>query len=172
MNILASVIQLPLAIPIILYVIGIVLLIIEMFMPGFGVFGVSGAISFIAGIVLRILSGGGFLEILIIIAIALVFLILVMVCAVNSAKSGRLSKSAFILNQNAIPVGQTAGTNDYAFLIGKTGIATTFLRPVGKAVIEEQTFEVISENSDIIEQGEKVKVSAVEGQRIIVIHSK
>lgn len=172
MNILSSVIQLPLAIPIILYVIGIVLLIIEMFMPGFGIFGISGAISFIAGIVLRILSGGGFVEILVVIAVALIFLTLVMVFAVKSAKNGRLSKSAFVLNQNAIPVGQTAGTNDYTFLIGKIGVTTTFLRPVGKAIIEEQTYEVISENSDIIEKGEAVKVSAVEGQRIIVIHSK
>lgn len=172
MNILAQVIQLPLFIPIILYVLGMIFLLVEIFMPGFGVFGVLGIISFLAGIVLRILSGGGVLEILLVIVVGVVLLIIAMNCTVKSAQSGRLSKSALILNQNAMPEGKTAGTNDYIFLIGKLGETTTLLRPVGKAIIDGQLFEVISENSDIIERGEKIIVTAVEGQRIIVEMAK
>ncbi|MEG1519733.1 MAG: NfeD family protein [Clostridia bacterium] len=172
MNLLAQVIQLPLIVPIILYIIGAILMIVELFMPGFGIFGISGAISFIVGIVLRILSGGGFLEIIIVLAVAIILLILGMSLAVKSAKNGRLSKSALILNQDSMPKGQTAGTNDYTFLIGKEGETMTFLRPVGKANFDGQTYEVISANSDIIEKEEKIKVVSVEGQKIIVKHVK
>jgi membrane-bound serine protease (ClpP class) len=50
---------------------------------------------------------------------------------------------------------------------GDRGIALTFLRPAGKADINQDLFDVVSE-SEFIEQGTAIVVSAVKGNRIIV----
>jgi membrane-bound serine protease (ClpP class) len=50
---------------------------------------------------------------------------------------------------------------------GDRGIALTFLRPAGKAEINQDLFDVVSE-SEYIEQGTAIVVSAVKGNRIIV----
>ena len=64
--------------------------------------------------------------------------------------------------------GLSEGTDDYTYLLGKEGITTTFLRPVGKAKVDDEIVEVINEDATVIEQGEKVLIVKVEGQKVIV----
>ena len=143
-------------------------MVIEIFQPGFGVFGITGAICFIGGLVMRILSGGTWGEIVLIILIVSAALGIVVAFAIRSAKSGRLSKSPFILNETAVPSDLKDITADTSYLIGQIGVAVTFLRPVGKVKFGAEIFEVASENADVIEKDEEVQVVAVLGQRIIV----
>jgi membrane-bound serine protease (ClpP class) len=56
---------------------------------------------------------------------------------------------------------------DYKALPGKTGVAVTTLRPVGKAEIEGSLYTVESDNA-FIEAGTAVKVIAVQGNQITV----
>ena len=108
------------------------------------------------------------LEIVLIIVAVLVILGIVMAFAIKSAKSGKLSRSPLILSETAIPADLSEIISDNKFLIGGVGIALTFLRPVGKAKFGGEIYEVTSENADVIEKDEEIKVVSVEGQRIIV----
>ncbi|MBR2323960.1 MAG: hypothetical protein IKA39_03600 [Clostridia bacterium] len=166
MNILAATI--PLYIPILLYALGIIHVVIEMFTLGFGPFGLVGIICLIAGIVVRFIAGATTIEIILTILGIVALLGVMLSLTAKSAKSGKLSKSAIILNQSAVPFDKTEGTDDYTYLLGKEGITTTFLRPVGKAKVDDEIVEVINEDATVIEQGEKVLIVKVEGQKVIV----
>jgi membrane-bound serine protease (ClpP class) len=52
-------------------------------------------------------------------------------------------------------------------LVGKEGVARTALRPAGKATIEGQRYDVVSGGA-FIESGTPVKVTTVDGNRIVV----
>ena len=160
--------NIPIYVPILFFILGITLMVIEIFQPGFGVFGITGAVCLVGGLVMRILAGGTWGEIVLIIVIIALVLGIVMAFAIKSAKNGRISRSALILSETAIPADLSEITADNKFLIGGTGVAITFLRPVGKAKFGGEIFEVISENADVIEKDEEVKVVSVEGKRIIV----
>jgi membrane-bound serine protease (ClpP class) len=56
---------------------------------------------------------------------------------------------------------------DYSKLIGKTGKAVTVLRPIGKAEIDGDTFQVETGGS-FINVGAEIKVARVQGNTIIV----
>ena len=50
---------------------------------------------------------------------------------------------------------------------GDSGVAKTYLRPSGKADINDDLFDVVSE-SEFIEKGTSIVVSSIKGNRIIV----
>ena len=47
-------------------------------------------------------------------------------------------------------------------------MATTFLRPAGKAEFGERVIDVVTEG-DYIEKGSKVKILAIKGNRVVVV---
>ncbi|MFP4452031.1 MAG: NfeD family protein [Desulfobacterales bacterium] len=55
-------------------------------------------------------------------------------------------------------------TSEY---VGKQGTAATNLRPAGTAIIDGKRVDVVT-RGDYIEKGAEIKVSAVEGARIVV----
>ncbi len=168
MLILQVVPDIPLYLPIILYAFGLFFACIEIFTPGFGLFGIIGIASCVGGIVLRVIAGGTALEIILTMVGIIAVLVIVFAITAKSARSGKLSKSPLILSQNAVSSGITEGTQDFTGLIGKVGKTTTFLRPIGKAEIEDGNYDVIAADGEIIECGEQIKVISVEGQKIIV----
>ena len=56
---------------IVLFILGIIFCLIEMFVPGFGFFGISGIVMIVAGIIVRMVSGGDLYMLLYMILIAL-----------------------------------------------------------------------------------------------------
>jgi membrane-bound serine protease (ClpP class) len=56
---------------------------------------------------------------------------------------------------------------DYSPLLNKTGVSVTDLHPSGKAKIEGETIEVVT-NGDFIESGQEIEVVEVEGIRVVV----
>lgn len=152
--------------------IGVVLLCIEIFVPGFGVFGIMGIISVVAGIIARVVNKGldaitivayvGFLIMLVGIITLIVFGIMVW-----SAKKGLISKTPFIQNKTAVSQGYTAGTPDYSKIVGKNGTAITDLNPIGKIKVDGEIFDAQS-GKEYIYAGSGVKVIKSEGVKIIV----
>jgi len=53
------------------------------------------------------------------------------------------------------------------YLIGKEGVAVTYLRPSGVAMINGNRFDVTAEN-DLLDEGTRIKVVSVEGFKVIV----
>ena len=154
-----------------LFVLGIIFCAIEMFIPGFGFFGISGTALITAGIVVRMVFGGDLLMLLYMVLIALVLFVLAFWVFSRMITKGRLSKTALFHVESAVPTGSTEGTKDFAYLVGKCGFAATPLRPVGRANIDGEILDVIARDGFVGENA-KIKVVETEGSRVVIIEIK
>jgi membrane-bound ClpP family serine protease len=146
-----------------LLVIGLILVVFEMFHPGFGAPGIVGGVLLFLGIVLTAKSvfeaGIMIVVILAILGIALTFVL-------QSATKGRLSR-ILILNEEQKKEDGYTGTEDMEYFIGKEGVVMTILRPSGIADFDGVKLDVVSE-SEFIPKDTRVKIIKVQGRRIVV----
>jgi membrane-bound serine protease (ClpP class) len=63
--------------------------------------------------------------------------------------------------------GYTSSKATLPGLLGATGVAETVLRPAGKGRFGEQLVDVVTEG-DFIQKGERIRIVAVEGARVVV----
>lgn len=152
---------------IVLFVLGIIFCAIEMCVPGFGFFGISGIVMIVAGIIVRMVCGGDLEMLLYMILIAMVLLILMLVVFSKLITKSRLGKSAVFDVGTAVPEDKTEGTKHYDYLLGAEGKVLTDLRPVGKADFNGETVEVVAQ-SGFVETGETVTVISCEGGKVTV----
>ena len=145
-------------------VLGLGLMVYEMFTPGFAVPGLTGLVLLVASVVLtaRSLSEALLMTVLIIIVLSLIFAIVL-----RSATSGRLARSPLIHKEKASREEGYLSTQDMNYFVGHRGIAGTVLRPAGTADFEGVKLDVVTEG-DFIEKGQAVEVIRVEGRRIVV----
>lgn len=148
---------------IVILLLGLILLIIEMFTPGFGVSGGAGIVLLIVGI---ILTASTPFEALIMIVILLILLGAALKIILHSAKKGRLSKT-LILNDTLNKSAGYIGTDDLEYFVGKEGTTLTVLRPSGTAEFDGVRLDVVSEG-EYIAKNTKVKIIEVTGRRIVV----
>ncbi|MEG2719177.1 MAG: NfeD family protein [Clostridia bacterium] len=148
------------------FVLGIVLLIIEVFMPGFGLPGISGVLLEIAAIVMTYLWHGG-LAALGVTLIILAVIALVISLALRSVNKGKLSKSPIILNASESAAEGFSATKDMEVFLGKEGVTTTVLRPSGMAEFDGVKLNVVADG-EYIPQNVRVKIDHVEGARVVV----
>lgn len=153
--------------PIILcFLFGIGLLIVEAFMPGFGLPGISGILLEVAAVVMMYLWHGGLAALgmtLVVLAIVAIAISL----ALRSANKGRLSKSPIILNDEETTDKGYRATSDMDVFIGKQGVTTTVLRPAGMAEFDGVKLNVVSDG-EYIAQDVPVMVDHVEGVSVVV----
>ena len=142
---------------------GFILMVIEIFHPGFGVFGIFGGILLIAGIVL---TAKTFLDGLIMLIVILALLGFILAVAIQSASKGRLSKILVLHSEQKKETGYI-GTEDLDYFLNAEGEALTILRPAGTADFKGVKLDVVTEGG-FISKGEKVKVMKVQGRRIVV----
>lgn len=145
----------------ILIVIGFMLAVVEMYLPGFGFPGISGAILMVVGIVL---IADTLLQGLLIALVVVALLCVAFSIAIRAASKGRLSKSKLVLKSVAT---EALEDNPLAYYMDKEGVAATRLSPVGAGDFEGVRLNILSE-SQFIEEGERVRVVRVEGKRIYV----
>jgi len=148
------------------FVFGLALLIVEVFMPGFGLPGVSGIVLEIASVVFTYTRHGGLA------ALGMTLIILACVAAaislaLHSAKKGRLSKSPVILTNTESAAEGYIANRDMDVFLGREGITTTVLRPSGMAEFDGVKLDVVADG-EYIAKGAAVKVDHVEGARIVV----
>lgn len=147
----------------ILFILGIILIVIEIFFPGFGIFGILGIGSVIGSMVLASYSTG---NILLSILIAVVITTVVSVFIFKYFGYRGPLKKLILTDSTKTELGYVSSKTRLE-LIGKTGIATTTLRPSGTAIFDDERLDVVSEGG-FIEQGKKVKIIASQGSRIVV----
>lgn len=149
-----------------LFILGIVLVVIEFLMPGFGIAGILGVVSLVVGIVLvsQLVS---ILVLILIIAAVLVIIAGLLVFMYKSAtKGGRMSK--LLLNTNTSKEeGFTSTLDIEEDLVGLEGIAETILRPAGTGLFGKRKIDVVTEG-EFIQRGSKIKIVKIEGFRVIV----
>lgn len=147
-------------------VVGIGLIIVEMFMPGFGLPGISGILLIFGAIVLTWMEYG-YMAGLGVGIILLAFVALAMYISIKSATKGRLSRSALILRGAQSREDGFVATDEYDQYLGKEGTTLTVLRPAGMAEIDGERVNVVS-IGNYIEKGVRVRVREVEGARVMV----
>ena len=151
-------------IPIIICVLaGVILLIVEAFMPGFGVPGISGIILLLAGVAMTWYEYGAMVGLGTTVAVLALVGVAISV-SLKSASSGRLSKSDLILNDTETPPSENA---DMQLLVGKEGVVKNTLRPVGTADFDCGKLHVTSDG-EYVSEGQKVRIVRVEGTQIFV----
>lgn len=157
-------------VPAVCLVLGLIFIIIEIFQPGFGVFGITGAVLVVIGIIVRLYhSGAGnpILQGVILIGVSTIVILIALAAMVISMKCGLLSRTGFVQKSRAVDVDISKGTEDYNFLIGQHGRTTSILRPGGNAQIDGKIYTVISTNGFIASDTEIV-VESIEGVKIMV----
>lgn len=149
--------------PIILcLLVGIALVTVEIFLPGFGLPGITGLCLLIGAIVLTWVTYGALAGL----AMTLVMLALagiVISVSIKSAASGRLSRSSLILKGKE----ETPAADEMEELVGKEGITATMLRPAGIAVFDGVRLSVVSAGQ-FIEKGKPVRIVKAQGAQITV----
>lgn len=148
---------------VILLVIGFVLVVVEMYVPGFGLPGISGIACLVVGVILK---ANNALEALIMAVVIIALLCIALSISIHSASKGRLAKSKLILHETATDANNIS-ENDLKYYLHREGTTTTVLRPSGNGEFDGVKLNIVSDG-EFIAAGEKVEVIAVEGSRIVV----
>lgn len=146
--------------------VGIILLVVEMFMPGFGLPGVAGIVFLLASIVFTWKQHGAYAGLgatLIVLSLAGILV----TTALKSASSGRIWRSDLILKDSMTKADDLTENQELARLIGKEGTTLTVLRPAGIADLSGERVNVVSQG-EFLEKGVQIIVEEVEGSRVVV----
>jgi len=162
---------------ILIFLLGLFLLAIEIFLiPGFGIVGISGIIFCIIGLLLSLqtfvlpeseeeinLFMINIFHLTFSVGIDIFFFAIITRFLPENAPLRRLSVATVQKTED----GYTVAIPSFQNLDGKEGIALTPLRPAGRAQIEGQPYDVVTQG-DFIEIGQDIVVSWIQGNRIIV----
>ncbi len=161
----------PDATALILFVVGIILIALELFViPGFGIVGVAGLISIVLSFILAFMKssfageGLGLDTALLWVTASLVTTIIsVIVIAKYLPKTNVFSKVALVDGK----ILATSHTDSHVEMLGENGRTATPLRPSGIVVINDRRYDVVS-TGEFIDKGVNVKVVGAEKGKIIV----
>ena len=148
---------------VLIFVIGLILLILELFVPG-GILGIIGG----GLMIVSLLFAGESVthmaySIIIAMFIAVVGMVIIMklfgkklhVFNKLVLKDATTTEEGYVSNENRIE------------LVGKTGVTQTPMRPAGVIVVDNERIDAVSEGS-FIDKGKEIVVIKVEGSRIVV----
>jgi membrane-bound serine protease (ClpP class) len=155
---------------ILIFLIGVILLAAEFFViPGFGIAGIAGIVLTTVGFSLSMLNNDGFdftfttqeqiTRSLAISAGSLFFSVLLIFYFIGKLSTSKRFKSLTLQTDQHHVSSTTAAGIPVAPLKDRTGIAFTPLRPAGKVIIDNHSYDAVSE-SDWIEKGSKIVVVA------------
>lgn len=150
--------QSNLSLAIVIYILGLLFIILEVIIPH-GITGFLGILGVLSGIAYAYLSGHTLYSIYMgaftVIVLPLIFYLLYKKMQLKGGlQQGSADYSSTVIDK-------------YINLIGKKGITLTTLRPSGLVLIDNKKVDAVSERG-VIEKGETVVVSKVEGIRIVV----
>jgi len=163
---------------IILFIIGVVLIAIEIFVaPGFGVPGVLGIIFIVAGLTLSMTFNFGLdftgVELTGLIKSFFIVIIAMFLSILLSFYFGRkvLTTTAFghlaLDSTQDADEGFTSSDEEYKSMMGKTGTAFTVLRPAGKVKIDDEIFDATAE-AGYIEKDDEIVVTGYQTGQLFV----
>ncbi|GLC88568.1 NfeD family protein [Lysinibacillus piscis] len=147
----------------ILFIVGLLLVLAELVVPG-GIVGVIGGVFILMSL---ILAGANTTYMIIAIFIALVVAIIGMVILMKFFnKKLHVLNKLVLMDATTTEEGYVSNINRTE-LLGKRGETLTPLRPAGTIVLENERIDVVSEGS-YIDAGQQVEIIKVEGSRIVV----
>ncbi|HRZ98946.1 MAG TPA: NfeD family protein [Paludibacter sp.] len=166
---------------ILLFVIGIILIGLEIFVvPGFGVTGISGIILVITGLTLSLLNNIDFdfqpvknhevskALLTVIGGVGLSFGLIIYISSKIGTKGifRKIALNKTLENES----GYLGVPLEFKEIVGKSGIASTVLRPSGRISIEGKIYDAVSEEG-FIEKGTEVNVIRYETGQLYVVRN-
>ena len=150
---------------IILFVIGLLLLLAEIFfIPGFGLAGIGGIAAILTSI---FLTFGNITQATYSILIALGVSIIGLLLLIKYIPSTRTWRKFVLSTEQKKELGYTVGTKDLKLLNGKEGIAITPLRPSGIVEVNGKKLNALT-RGEYVDSNTKIKIISVEGNKIVV----
>jgi membrane-bound ClpP family serine protease len=157
----------PMIWAILLIVLGLGLVMLEVFIPSGGILGFLSIASIIAAILLAFSFGGttaGF----IFMGTAAIGLPTTIVVAFKWLPNTPVGRRLLLRTQKAADLLPAEDPREqYRELIGKQGVAKSAMLPGGAITINNATFEAVSE-SGAIEQGDRVEIVRIRNNRLVV----
>lgn len=148
---------------ILLFAAGCILLVVELYVPGTGLFGIAGLASILASF---FLSLGANLSAVTTMTISLVVAIIAFAVLARYLPSSKLWTKLILKDSETTQAGYTSA-QDYDCYLGCEGITITQLRPAGRIELKGVQLDVVSEGR-FLPAGIPVKVVSVKGNRIVV----
>ena len=140
---------------------GMGLIIVEVFLPGFGLPGICGILLVGAGIVIAGFNFGAVTAVGILLVLIAVLAVLIS-CVLRHVANGGGSSKLFLRDAQEMSEGE-----DMKVLIGRSGVAKSMLRPSGIGDFDGVRLNVVTEGG-YVETGMPIQIVGVEGNRIIV----
>lgn len=156
----------------VLFLVGIVLLLLEIFViPGFGVAGIAGILCIIAGLTLSLLPNdafdfGGVTSSSFVVALATVLasmlgsFVLIIYLTSKIGTDGMFKNLALTKSQDKED-GYVSNDVSLNAMAGKEGTTHTDLRPAGKVIVDGEIYDAVAENG-FIEKNETVVIRKYE----------
>ena len=142
---------------------GMGLIVVEVFLPGFGLPGISGIVLVGLGTVMAGMHFGALTAVGILLVIIAVLAVLISWVLRSAAKGGVGRSELFLRDREEFHHQQ----EDMQVLVGKQGRTTSVLRPAGIGDFDGVRLNVVTEGG-FIEQGTRIEIVRVEGGRIVV----
>ena len=146
-------------------IVGIGLLVIEVFLPGFGVPGLMGGMLMIASIVIVWTNYGAMAGIWMTLA-AVVLMSIAITVSLRSA-----SKGGFFRRWGLKDIEKKMANEDMQSLVGKSGVSITPLRPSGIGEFDGVRLDVVTDGQ-FVPIGTALTIVKAEGPRIVVSPAK
>ncbi len=159
---------------------GLVLLAAEVFViPGFGIAGIAGFLLLLAAFVMALIglpldvsfAAGLLTRALSRVALSIMLTAAAMIAAFRWLPRRFRGGALVLAAEQPAHDGYTMGSSDLKALVGLQGVTETELRPAGKVLVAERRYDVVSYGG-YVARGVPVRVTQVEGSRIVVEPSK
>ena len=141
---------------------GMILIIVEVFLPGFGLPGLSGIALVGAGIVLTGMHFGAPMAVGVLLVVIAILAVLIS-WVLRQVVHGKTKTDLFLKEK-----GEYELHEDMQILVGKTGVTTSVLRPAGIGDFDGVRLNVVTEGG-FIEKGVPIQIVRVDGSKIVVL---
>ena len=141
--------------------IGAALMIVEVFLPGFGLPGISGIVLIGAGVAMLWLKAGALVALATLVVVIAVLAVFVSYMTRRASEGGAHAR-VFLREKEDLHAHE-----DMQVLLGKHGRTTSVLRPAGIGDFDGVRLNVVTEGS-FIERDRPIEIVNVDGARIVV----
>ncbi len=147
-----------------LFALGVMFIIIEMFVPGFGVFGIGGGILVLASIFFsaKTMAMG-----ILYVSIAFIFMLMIFYIFMKKYPQKKLHSTLLLNTRLNESEGYSSHKEDFKALMSLEGVCISHLRPSGKVKINDNIYDALTETG-FIKKDDKIKVVSVKNNKIIV----
>jgi len=148
------------------FVVGMALIVVEAFMPGFGLPGIAGVVLQVIAITLTWMNHSPMAALMMTLVVLTIAAIAIS-ASLRSVAKGKLSRSRIVHNETESNEAGYRSVEDMQVFLGREGVTTTVLRPTGMAEFDGVRLNV-SSRGEFVNAGVKVRIAQVEGSRIVV----